>query len=94
VNFPPPERGKKLFWTELYEQCCKTNQVFIEMSTVFKDDRSVEMNLRAMLGCSQQKDLKEAWTTWAKLNHPDKGGSVERFVLVKAAYEEWQDAQN
>lgn len=94
VNFPPPERGKKIFWTELYEQCCKTNQVFIEMSTVFKDDRSVEMNLRAMLGCSQQKDLKEAWTTWAKQNHPDKGGSVERFVLVKAAYEEWQDAQN
>ena len=94
VNFPPPERGNKLFWIELYEQCCKTNQVFIEMSKVFKDDKYVEMNLRAMLGCSQQKDLKEAWTTWAKQNHPDKGGSVERFVLVKAAYEEWQDAQN
>ena len=93
-GFPPPERGKKIFWTEVYEQCCRTNQMFIEMSGVFKDDRMVEMNLRAMLGCSQQKDLKEAWTAWAKQNHPDKGGSVERFVLVKAAYEEWQDAQN
>lgn len=91
-GFPPPERGKLLFWTELYEHCCKTNSMFVEMGAIFKDDTAVEMNLRAMLGCSQQKDLKEAWTAWAKQNHPDKGGSVERFVLVKAAYEEWYES--
>ena len=94
VNFPPPERDKKLFWLELYEHCCKTQTMFQQMSEVFKDDRSVEMNLRGMLGISQRRDIKEAWVEWAKQNHPDKGGSVERFVLVKAAYEEWQDAQN
>lgn len=92
-GFPPPEGDKKLFWMELYEHCCRTHQMFNEMSQVFKDDRSVEMNLRAMLGCSQQKDIKEAWTAWAKLNHPDKGGSVEKFVLVKAAYEEYIDGK-
>ena len=91
-GFPPPERGKKLFWLELYEHCCKTQTMFQQMSEVFKDDRSVEMNLRGMLGISQRRDIKEAWVEWAKQNHPDKGGSAERFVLVKAAYEEWQDA--
>jgi DnaJ-class molecular chaperone len=66
--------------------------MFSKMSDVYISDTSVEMNLRALLGISQNRDIKEAWTQWAKTNHPDKGGSVEKFVLVKAAYEEWQNA--
>lgn len=92
VNFPPPEKDKMLFWMELYEHCCRTNEIFTQMSAIYKDDRSVEMNLRALLGISQSKDIKQAWTEWAKQNHPDKGGSVDKFILVKAAYEEWRDA--
>lgn len=88
IGFPKPSE-KNLFWTEVYAQCCKTSEVFERMSEVFRDDRSVEMNLRALMGISQNRDIKEAWTEWAKKNHPDKGGSVEKFVLVKAAYEEW-----
>ena len=64
------------------------------MSDVYSDDRNVEMNLRALLGLSQQSDIKQAWLKWAKQNHPDKGGSVARFVLVKSAYEEWCNAYN
>lgn len=94
VNFPPPEKDKMLFWMELYKHCCRTNEIFTQMSTVYRDNRSVEMNLRVLLGISQSKDIKQAWTEWAKQNHPDKGGSVDKFILVKAAYEEWQNAQN
>ena len=80
-------------WEHVYRQCCRTSEIFTAMGNVYADDKAVEMNLRAMLGCSQQIDIKEAWSKWAKQNHPDKGGSVEKFVLVKAAYEEWQNAQ-
>lgn len=88
TNFPGPT-DKPLFWADLYAQCCRTKAMFEEMSKVYADDHFVEMNLRGLLGCSQQADIKEAWTKWAKSNHPDKGGSVDKFVIVKAAYEEW-----
>lgn len=91
VNFPGPS-DKDLFWADLYCQCCRTKNMFEEMSKVYSDDHFVEMNLRGLLGCSQQADIKEAWLKWAKSNHPDKGGSVEKFVIVKAAYEEWLNA--
>lgn len=81
-----------LYWEELYQKCCRTQDMFSKMSNIYISDTSVEMNLRALLGISQNRDIKEAWTQWAKTNHPDKGGSVEKFVLVKAAYEEWQNA--
>lgn len=88
TNFPGPT-DKPLFWADLYAQCCRTKSMFEEMSKVFSDDHFVEMNLRGLLGCSQSANIKEAWTKWAKSNHPDKGGSVDKFVIVKAAYEEW-----
>lgn len=87
------DKKKTLWWDELYKHCCRSRDVFEQMSQVFTDDKNVEMNLRALLGISQVRDIKEAWHEWAKHNHPDKGGSVEKFVLVKAAYEEWQYAQ-
>lgn len=93
INFPAPKKDTLLFWEQVYEHCCRTNEIFTQMSAVYNDDRSVEMNLRALLGTSQSSDLKQAWTNWAKQNHPDKGGSVDKFVLVKAAYEEWLDGQ-
>ena len=88
-NFNP--ENKHIYWEHLYEHCCRTHDIFTQMSAVYVSDKSVEMNLRALLGISQQRDIKEAWVQWAKNNHPDKGGSVERFVLVKAAYEEWSN---
>lgn len=90
-GFQPADK-KKLFWTDLYAQCCRTSEAFKSFSEIYTSDKAVEMNLRALLGISQARDIKEAWVQWAKANHPDKGGSVERFVLVKAAYEEWQNA--
>lgn len=87
------DKKKRLYWERLYEHCCRSKEIFTRMSDVFISDSAVEMNLRALMGISQQTDIKEAWTKWAKTNHPDKGGSVEKFVLVKAAYEEWQNAQ-
>lgn len=90
IGFPEPGH---VGWIDLYQKCCRTSDIFKAMADVYRDDRSVEMNLRGMLGISQKSDIKEAWLKWAKQNHPDKGGSVERFVLVKAAYEEWQNAQ-
>lgn len=86
------DKKQLLWWETLYEHCCRSHEVFVQMASVFNDDKNVEMNLRALLGTSQNSDLKEVWTKWAKANHPDKGGSVEQFVLVKAAYEEWQNA--
>lgn len=80
-------------WMDVYQKCCRTADIFKQMSDVYTDDRAVELNLRALLGISQQSDIKQAWLKWAKMNHPDKGGSVDRFVLVKSAYEEWQNAQ-
>jgi DnaJ-class molecular chaperone len=62
------------------------------MSEVFRDDRQVEMYLRSLLGISQQRDIKEAWIEWAKRNHPDKGGSVDKFIITKSAYEEWYES--
>lgn len=88
IGFPKPSE-KNLFWTELYVQCCRTSEMFKQMSEMYRSDKAVEMNLRALLGISQSRDIKQAWAEWAKKNHPDKGGSVEKFVLVKAAYEEW-----
>ena len=88
-----PEPGY-IEWEDVYRKCCRTSEIFKAMGDVYSDDRCVEMNLRAMLGLSQQSDIKQAWLKWAKLNHPDKGGSVERFVLVKSAYEEWYNAHN
>lgn len=81
-------------WGVLYAHCCRTKSVFDEMLDVYKSDKSVELNLRALLGISMQKDIEQAWRKWAKENHPDKGGSEERFVLVKAAYEEWHETIN
>lgn len=89
IGFPAPERKTKIDWTLLYQHCCKTSEIFAQMTEVYNDDKSVEMNLRALMGISQKKDIKEAWREWAKANHPDKGGSVDKFVLVKSAYEEW-----
>ena len=86
------EKSITLYWEELYQKCCRTQEMFSQMSDIYVSDASVEMNLRALLGISQNKDIKEAWTQWAKTNHPDKGGSVDKFVLVKAAYEEWLNA--
>lgn len=91
TNFPGPT-DKKLFWLELYEHCCRTRETFVQMSEVFRDDRQVEMYLRSLLGISQQRDIKEAWVEWAKRNHPDKGGSVEKFIITKSAYEEWYES--
>lgn len=88
VGFQEPS-SKRLFWSDVYQQCCKTSETFTRMSEVYRDDRFVEMNLRSLLGISQATDIRQAWVKWAKQNHPDRGGSVERFVLVKAAYEEW-----
>lgn len=88
VGFQEPS-SKRLFWSDVYQQCCKTSETFTRMSEVYRDDRFVEMNLRSLLGISQATDIRQAWVEWAKQNHPDRGGSVERFVLVKAAYEEW-----
>lgn len=90
IGFPGPGH---VGWIDLYQRCCRTSDIFKAMADVYRDDKSVEMNLRGMLGISQKSDIKEAWLKWAKQNHPDKGGSVDRFVLVKAAYEEWQNAQ-
>lgn len=90
-TFPPPD-GNRLWWETVYEHCCRTHEMFVKMAEVYRDDRMVEMQLRAMLGASQNADLKQAFTKWAKSNHPDKGGSVEKFVIIKAAYEEWQNA--
>lgn len=89
-GFPKPAEIPTLVWWDLvYAQCCKTKGVFEEFNKVYSDDHFVEMNLRALLGISTTKDIKEAWHKWAMTNHPDKGGSVEKFVLVKAAYEEY-----
>lgn len=85
---------KSLYWLDLYAQCCRTKDMFQQFSAQYNNDSAVEMNLRALLGISQKTDIKEAWTKWAKANHPDKGGSVEKFVLVKAAYEEWHDSHS
>lgn len=90
VGFAEPG---KIVWMDVYQKCCRTADIFKAMADVYADDRSVELNLRALLGISQQSDIKQAWLKWAKMNHPDKGGSVDRFVLVKSAYEEWQNAQ-
>lgn len=89
-DFISPKTKERLFWTDVYEQCCRTQDIFSQMSEIYRSDTAVEMNLRALLGCSQKADIKQAWSEWAKRNHPDKGGNVERFVLVKSAYEEWQ----
>ena len=89
VNFRKKPNDGLLWWNDVYQQCCKTTEIYSKMATVYRDDTFVEMNLRALLGISQQRDIKEAWKEFAKTNHPDKGGSVEKFVLVKAAYEEW-----
>lgn len=91
-NFISPKIKERLFWTDVYEQCCRTADIFSQMSEIYRSDNAVEMNLRALLGCSQKTDIKQAWSEWAKRNHPDKGGNVEKFILVKAAYEEWQNA--
>lgn len=91
-NFVDKKVKPRLFWTDVYEQCCRTQDIFCQMSEIYKSDSAVEMNLRALLGCSQKADIKQAWSEWAKRNHPDKGGDVERFILIKAAYEEWQHA--
>lgn len=88
------DKRTNLWWDKLYEHCCRSKEMFIKMSEVYNSDTAVEMNLRALLGISQKSDIKDAWTRWAKANHPDKGGSVEKFVLVKAAYEEWQNVHN
>lgn len=92
-DFPDRKVKPNLYWTDVYECCCRTAEMFNRMAEVYKSDSAVEMNLRALLGCSQKRDLKEAWVEWAKQNHPDKGGSVEKFVLVKSAYEEWSSLQ-
>lgn len=89
VNFKKQPGDGQLYWYDVYQQCCKTAETFAKMDAVYRDDTFVEMNLRALLGISQQRDIKDAWKEFAKTNHPDKGGSVEKFVLVKAAYEEW-----
>lgn len=91
VGFPEP---CKIGWMDLYQKCCRTSDIFKAMADVYMDDRSVELNLRALLGISQQSDIKQAWLKWAKTNHPDKGGSAEKFVLVKSAYEEWRNAHD
>ena len=89
-GFPKPkEITQTIWWDLLYAQCCKTKSVFEEFNKVYQDDTFVEMNLRALLGISTKSDIKEAWHKWTMTNHPDKGGSVEKFVLVKAAYEEY-----
>lgn len=93
TNFPGPT-DETLWWEPVYEQCCRTHEMFVKMAEVYNSDTAVEMNLRAMLGISQNSNIKDAWTKWAKANHPDKGGSVEKFVLVKAAYEEWLNAND
>lgn len=80
---------KDIDWADVYAACFRTHETLAEYQASYGNDKSVEMNLRAMLGISQQTDIKKAWIAWAKENHPDKGGSVDRFVLVKAAYEEW-----
>lgn len=86
VNFVKPQ---VISWEIVYSQCCKTKETLELMSEQFADDRAVEMNCRALMGCSQSTGLKIAWATWAKQNHPDKGGDPNNFVLVKAAYEEY-----
>ena len=87
------DKTKTLWWMDVYKQCCRTAELFAQYDAIYRDDSAVEMNLRALLGISQTRDIKSAWSEWAKANHPDKGGSVEKFVLVKAAYEEWYVAQ-
>ena len=67
--------------------------MFGVMKELLEDDRLVEMSLRALLGISQATDIKTAFRTWAKENHPDKGGDTEKFARVMAAYDEWLDKE-
>lgn len=87
VNFVEPG---VIGWEQVYSQSCRTRGIFEQMLAVYNDDRAIEMNVRALIGCSQEADLHSAWVKWAKNNHPDKGGSVEQFILVKSAYEEYE----
>lgn len=91
INFT---EEKNITWEDVYRQCCTSSEIFSQMSAVYKDDKSVEMNLRALLGIGQATDIKTAWVKFAKEHHPDKGGSVDKFIVVKSAYEEWQHAHN
>lgn len=90
VGFQPPG-DKLIWWSDVYTQCLRMNDMLEEFLKQYRDDKSVEMNLRSLLGISQQADIHAAWREFAKANHPDKGGSVERFVLVKSAYEEYSN---
>lgn len=93
--FAYPGFGDARFITpdDVLRQCDYTHSMFGVMKEQLADDRLVEMSLRALLGISQATDIKTAFRTWAKENHPDKGGDTEKFARVMAAYDEWLDKE-
>jgi curved DNA-binding protein CbpA len=53
-----------------------------------------DLDLYGILGLHRDADIRQvrsAYRKWAKATHPDTGGSVEKFALVKLAYDTLSD---
>lgn len=93
VNFEIP-KGNRVEWSDVYKQCCRTQETFQQYSSLYDNNKTVEIRLRTLLGISMQTDIRQAWLEWVKHNHPDKGGRADVFILTKAAYEEYQNVNS
>lgn len=76
--------------TMILPYCISSRDTLAQLTELLSSNDQLDLTMRAHLGASMATDIPLAWVEWAKDNHPDKGGDSDKFVIVKACYEEWQ----